>query len=176
MIVDKNNQKPVVVLENFLIRNTIAIKKYACKNDVCGFESNAEFNVIDKNGDVVTTLKTSELGYASTEVGYGNYRIQQIAGKKDYSLADEYSEKVVDESSLHYKELFNKFNSVEQIKKEDIKIKEVKVPKETDKVLEEEIEEVPSTRVDYNYHLIIQWILLLFSAFRLSMSINVKED
>ncbi len=177
--VDKNNQRPVVVLENFLIRNTLAIKKYACKNDVCGFEANAKFNIVDKNDNVVTTLTTSDLGYASYELGYGSYTVRQIDGKTDYSLADEYIEKIVDENSLHYKELFNKYMEHEkgEVKKEVVtapkeEIKEVKQELVKEKV--ETVEDVPNTKADYNYSILYYLVSLLM--FSILLSKSVKED
>lgn len=119
---DENNPASLY-LENFLIRNTIEITKYACKDDLCSFEANANFEIYDKNNSLVKTLSTNELGYTSIVLGYGTFTIKQVGGITDYTLADEYQEKIVDEVSPHKKELFNYY----QIQDEEPKIEEPQV-------------------------------------------------
>ncbi len=105
--IDKKNEHPRVTLENLLIKNTIEIIKYACKNKVCAYESGAEFDIYDILDNKVDTIVTNELGYASIVLGYGTYKIEQINGMDDYTLADSYQEKIVDEETEHKKNLFN---------------------------------------------------------------------
>lgn len=136
-----NNRRVVVTLENILIRNTIEITKYACKEDLCSFEANANFEVYDKNNDLVKTLTTNELGYTSIVLGYGTYSIKQIKGANDYTLAEPYQEKIVDEETPHKKELFNYYDG--------------EIPEEEPDVVPEEENNVeilpPDTGVSFKY-------------------------
>lgn len=123
VVISEDNEHPYMILYNQLLKNRIEIVKYACLNQVCAYEKNAKFEVRDSLGNVVDYLKTNEKGESSIIVGYGSYFIKQIQGLEDYTLADDYKEKIVDEESPHKKELFNY--------KEDILKEEVVIPPKT---------------------------------------------
>lgn len=154
--VNSSNEHPVVNLYNQLIKNEIEILKYACKNDVCGFEKNAMFEVKDIKGNVVSRIATKENGYTSLVVGYGSYYVSQIKGNDGYTLAEDYKEKIVDEVSPHKKELYNYFIEVEI----EEKIEEEIIPEAP---VEEEIVELPpATNTDYEFgNLLISLIIIL---------------
>ena len=147
--IDANTPKPVVALYNKLIRNTITIDKKACRDNKCIAEKDAVFSILDKNGDLVKELITDEQGLSSIVLGYGSYSIKQERGLVDYSLADEYSERIVDEVSPHYKELFNNYLIKPEIPKEEPKPEPKPEPKEEIVYVEEE--EIPDTYVDGNW-------------------------
>ncbi len=105
--INKMNPQVTTILYNKLIRNDIEIIKYACKDNLCGFERDAKFEIRDVKGNLVTTISTLENGYTNYTLGYGKYDIHQVSGLKNYTVADDYSEKIVDESSIHKKELYN---------------------------------------------------------------------
>lgn len=105
--IKKKDEHPKVTLENLLIKNTIEIIKYACKNNVCAYESGAGFDIIDKLGNKVETIKTNDLGYASIVIGYGTYDVEQVSGIDNHTLAAKYQEKILDEETEHKRTLFN---------------------------------------------------------------------
>ncbi len=111
--INKKNEHPKVTLENLLIRNTIEIIKYACRSNVCAYERGAAFAIIDKLGNNVDTIETSNLGYASITIGYGTYTVEQVATNEDYTLAESYQEKIVDETSEHKRTLYNYYKEPE---------------------------------------------------------------
>ena len=105
--INKKNEHPEVPLQNLLIKNTIEIIKYACKNKVCAYESGAGFDIIDKLGNKVETIETNDLGYASIVLGYGTYNVEQVSGIDNHTLAEKYQETIVDEVTEHKRTLFN---------------------------------------------------------------------
>ncbi len=143
--IDKSNEHPKVTLENLLIRNTIEIIKYACKDKVCAYESGASFEVYDKLGNKVDTLVTNDLGYTKIVLGYGTYIVEQISGIDDYTLAESYQEKIVDEESEHKKELFNYYiEPFEPVPQEDIPEEDIPTEEIQEEIpIEHEVVELP---------------------------------
>ena len=122
VIIDENNDTSLI-LYNKLLKNDIQIVKYACRDNVCVFEEKALFEVYDTNNKLVNTIITDGNGYAFVTLGYGRYDIKQISGLNEYTLSDDFSEKIVDESSVHYKELYNYYiESHEEVKGEYVEI------------------------------------------------------
>lgn len=112
-----------LILYNKLLKNDVQIVKYACKNNECEFEENALFEVYDINNELIDTLITDVNGYSYITLGYGKYNVKQISGLNEYTLSDEFSEKIVDESSTHYKELYNYYIvSQEEVKSEYVEV------------------------------------------------------
>ena len=97
----------LLLLSNNLIKNRIELSKWYCYNDNCSSEENAVFNVYDVNGRLVSNITTDENGYGFLEVGYGSYSIVQDKGLDNYTFVDSYEETIVDDTSVHYKELYN---------------------------------------------------------------------
>lgn len=122
VIIDENIDTSLI-LYNKLLKNDIQIVKYACRDNVCVFEEKALFEVYDTNNKLVNTIITDGNGYAFVTLGYGRYDIKQISGLNEYTLSDDFSEKIVDESSVHYKELYNYYiESHEEVKGEYVEI------------------------------------------------------
>ena len=158
--IDANNQNPVLTLNNYLIRNTISINKKACKDKDCLAEKDAVFGIYDKNGNLVNNIVTDEEGKTSILLGYGSYTIKQSKGLDGYSLASDYTDKIVDEESVHQSDLFNYLIKKEE--KKVLKTPEEKIQKEE---IEEEVLDVPDTKVDGNWLLIfISEIVQLFTS------------
>jgi hypothetical protein len=171
VFMNANNPKPVINLNNLLLRNDIEIKKYACKDQVCNPESDAKFSVLDIKGNLVNNIVTDKEGHAKIELGYGTYKIKQISGLYKYSEADEYSEKIIDEDASHFKELFNYYienkeeeeeekedNTLEKPKPKEVKQEEKEKPEVLSDVVENEevVEtvdnvEVPDTGIENGY-------------------------
>lgn len=97
----------LLLLSNNLIKNRIELSKLYCYNDDCLSEENALFNVFDINGKLVGNISTDENGYGFLEVGYGSYKIVQDKGLDNYTFVDSYEETIVDDTGVHYKELYN---------------------------------------------------------------------
>lgn len=142
--INEDNPNPEIILYNKLLRNDIEIVKYACKNEECIYEENAIFEVYDKNGNLVDNLITDNNGYSFITLGYGAYSIKQVEGIEGYTISDEYSEKIVDEETIHYKEIIN--NYIEE-----------------GEVLGEYVE-IPNTKVDSEFSLLefLGWIWAVF--------------
>ena len=161
--VNSSNNKPVVTLYNLLLKNDIKIKKYACKKDDCILESDAMFEVYDSKNNLVNSIVTNELGEAMIQLGYGTYKIKQVQGIKGYSMADEYSERIVDEDTIHYSEIINNYIEI----KKEIKVSEA--PKEKE---EEKEEEVPNTKVEGNWFMKLLAIVFNFFSSLFSKVVN----
>ena len=129
VIINDNNKNASLVLYNKLLKNDIQLVKYACKDNVCGYEENAVFEVYDRDNNLVDRLITNSKGYSYITLGYGNYNVKQVQGIEGYTLSDAYTSKIVDESTLHYKELYNYYI----VKEEEVKseFKEIPVIPET---------------------------------------------
>ncbi len=129
VVVNDNNKNASLILYNKLLKNDIQLVKYACKDNVCGYEENAVFEVYDRDNNLVDSLITNSKGYSAITLGYGGYNVKQIKGIEGYTLSDTFTEKIVDESTVHYKELYNYYIvNEEEVKSE---IKEVPVIPET---------------------------------------------
>ncbi len=144
---------PYIILNNLLIKNFIDIVKYECIGDECLFEEGAIFKVVDKNGDNVCDLITDKEGFTFCEVGYGTYDVSQIKGKDGYTLVDSYKEKIVDEDTMHRRELY------------DYLIKEeVEIPSNIFNEIPDVYEEVrpPDTKIDFiRYDIILGSLFLI---------------
>lgn len=166
--INKENSHPVITVNNFLIKNTIDILKFACRNNICDYEKDAVFSVRDKNGDLVDHITTSLNGSGSLVVGYGLYNIVQEKGLEGYTIASQYTEKIVDASSPHNKVLYNNFIEQIEVPKEPEKVEENEIPEEptiidtsNEESKTEEILEPPKTSVDINFGNIFFNILIL---------------
>jgi len=175
--VNETNAHPTITLKNVLIKNTIAIMKYACKNKVCAFEKDATFVIKDKNGNVVNTVVTSDLGTAKLLVGYGTYQVSQVKGIEHYTFISPYKEVVHDEETMHQRELFNYFIEEEEIEPDNKDENKEEEKSEKIALLDEEVVEdsflPPKTGVEESIfdvlfsllHMIIKAFSLLFILF-----------
>lgn len=148
--IDENNNPAILSINNYLIRNTININKYYCQDNNCLQEPNAVFRVYDKFDNMVDELVTNESGNASIVLGYGKYTIKQTSGLENYTLADDYSEHIVDETSNLAKDLYNYYIDLE-------------TPVEPEKTSEPPEEEIIPPSTGINYHLNIIAILILIA-------------
>lgn len=128
VIINDNNRNASLILYNKLLKNDIQLVKYACKDDECSYEENALFEVYDRDNNLVDSLITNDNGYSYITLGYGSYKVKQIKGIDGYTLSESFTEKIVDESTLHYKELYNYYIVHEEVKGES---KEMPVIPET---------------------------------------------
>ena len=105
--INKENNHPVVILNNKLLKNTINIVKYECIDDDCILENGARFDVYDINNKKIDTLTTDKEGRDAITIGYGTYVIKQIKGKENYTFSADVKDKIVDEESEHVHYLYN---------------------------------------------------------------------
>lgn len=150
VIIDENNKNPEIVLYNKLLRNNIEINKYYCIDNNCQYEEDAHFEVYDKNNKLVDTIITDNMGYGKSLLGYGSYNIKQVKGKENYTLNEEYWEKIVDEESSHYRILYDHY--IEEEKEEEV-LGEIEVIPE--------IVDIPDTKVDGEVDFIFYKVFML---------------
>lgn len=132
--IDAHDSHPSVLLQNQLIKNTLTVIKYACRQQLCFYEEGALFRIEDKNGDVVSTLSTDSTGTLYAVLGYGTYEVIQVEGLENYSLSSSFRFKIVDEETEHLRKLFNYFIEDEE-----------EAPVEEEEILP------PATKVDFSF-------------------------
>ena len=111
--INSNNELVVVSLFNNLIKNKKEIEKKACKDNICVNEEGALFSIYDRNNNLVDTIITDNKGLANIIIGYGTYNIEQVKGMENYTLAESFSERIVDEVSIHNKIIYNMYENLE---------------------------------------------------------------
>lgn len=93
---NKDNTNINLILKNKVINKNIKIyKTYGKKNNQIP-ESNIEFNIYDKDKNLVDTIKTNEEGITTINLKYGTYTIKQINTHEGYELNDEFKIEVKD--------------------------------------------------------------------------------
>ena len=79
----------VIEVENTVIKKEIVIEKYL--EDLDGnleLEKNAKFQVYDQNNQLVLEFQTNEYGKYTLSLPYGEYTLKQITSSEGYSLAE----------------------------------------------------------------------------------------
>lgn len=122
----KGEISPTLILYNKLIKNDIEIKKFACVDDYCDFERDALFEIRDKNDYLVDTISTDKDGYGKVTLGYGSYLVRQVKGLNDYSIVEDYTERILDQETKHYRELYNLYLKDDEKDEETIQLSVVK--------------------------------------------------
>lgn len=92
-----------VEVEEEVIKNQFNFYKFY-GNESTGIiysEANALFEVVNKEGIVVTTFKTDKNGYAKLILPYGDYVVKQVSGLEDYKLMYPFSISVSETTSLN---------------------------------------------------------------------------
>ncbi len=73
-----------LILENEVIKKKIILhKQYGSKNDFHP-EEKIQFNIYNKNNELVATITTNHLGIAEIELPYGKYTIKQVNSTPGY--------------------------------------------------------------------------------------------
>ena len=103
-----NNEHPSLIIDNYLIRNSINIVKKICKEEVCQNEENALLAIYDINDNLIEEVTTDINGEISFVVGLGTYVVKQISGTDGYDLSLPYKEVIIDEIPCQ-KELYSYF-------------------------------------------------------------------
>lgn len=170
--IDSDSVNPTIILYNKLLKNNIEIIKYFCKEEECNYEKDALFEIYDKNKKLVNVLTTNKNGYSDITLGYGAYLIKQVKGLNDYTLAAEYNEKIVDESSDHLRKLYNYYIVEEVIPEEKEEMNEAVEEKEEEKgevkgeelIIPNSIDNIsiPDTKTDNFLLILINYLCSIF--------------
>lgn len=107
--IDRENEHPSVTIYNKLIKNTLYINKFYCKNDVCHEEPNANFAVYDSKNNLVKNIITDDKGKANILLGYGKYKVIQVKGLSGYKLANDFNIKIFDDKTKLVKDIQNDY-------------------------------------------------------------------
>ncbi len=105
------------IVSNEVIKGKIALSKQMDKNingrtqdglKVAG--ANIEFDIVDKNGNVVETIKTNEIGYAESNLlEYGQYTVKEKASdaNKGYKLVKDFVVDIKENNKIYHYALEN---------------------------------------------------------------------
>ena len=97
--ISKENPRANIIVENKVIEKTITIdKKYGETNNLQP-EKNIQFNIIDKNNEIIKTIQTDEKGKASITLPYGSYKISQINTTAGYNKVEDFYINIEDEEN-----------------------------------------------------------------------------
>ena len=116
-IINPVSQTTSIDFYNEVIKGKIRINKYLYNSitDRKEVEKDAQFVVLDKDLNEVTSFKTDDNGYAEIELPYGNYTIKQVSGLKNYKLSEDINIEIKEES-------IQEFNLIDEILTTKIKI------------------------------------------------------
>ena len=103
-IIDKDKEY-TINLYNDKIYGNVLVNKYYGEKDNYKLESNAEFELYDKSGNLIDTYMTSK-GKIKLELPCGEYYLKQIKGKEGYRLIDRY-DFIIDENKDYVINLYN---------------------------------------------------------------------
>ena len=124
--ISKENNKPIVTIENNKIKGKIIINKlYGGSGYDFKSESDAWFDIYDNNNNLIDILKTDKNGKASKVLNYGKYKIKQVKGKENYIFTDEFEINIEESKEDAIKE--------ENVEKEKLENKELEEKEKTNK-------------------------------------------
>ena len=108
--IDNSNNAVDLSLQNEVIKKKITINKQYGENNSFHNEENIEFEIYDKNNNIIETIRTNEFGIAEIILPYGEYTIIQKNTTEGYHKVEPF-----------------KIN-VEDIEDEVIELKDYKIP------------------------------------------------
>lgn len=92
-----DNPKPTVNFPNKVIKKNIIIKKEYGEADNFIPEKNIDFEIYDKNNNLIKTVSTDENGIIKTTLPYGSYKFIQVNSTKNYQKVEPFNIEVNDE-------------------------------------------------------------------------------
>ena len=98
---EENNKKEIEFSNEIIKKKIKIIKTYGTKEKQIK-EPNIEFNVYDKNNNLVKTIKTNNEGEAEIILPYGNYTIKQLTTTEGYEFSNPINIKVENEEEETY--------------------------------------------------------------------------
>ena len=94
IIIDENNTKIDIVLENKVIKKNITIKKLYGDNNSLNSEKNIDFEIYNSKNELIKTISTDENGEAAISLPYGEYKLIQLNTTNGYQKIEPFIIKV----------------------------------------------------------------------------------
>lgn len=94
IILDENNTKKDIVLENKVIKKNITIKKLYGDSNNLSSEKNIDFEIYNSRNDLIKTISTDENGEVTITLPYGEYKLVQLNTTNGYQKIDPFIIKV----------------------------------------------------------------------------------
>ena len=102
IILNQNNPKIKLEIKNTIIKGILELTKNYKENNKIFPEKNIAFNIYDNKGKLFKKITTNELGYASIELPYGTYLIEQKNTTEGYEYIKPFKITIKDKSTLTY--------------------------------------------------------------------------
>lgn len=96
-VIDHLHPNIELILENKVIKKEIIIHKLFGDGVNHKQEAGINFNIFDRNNQLVTTITTNEFGYASITLPFGTYKISQINTTDGYQFTDDFHIHIIDD-------------------------------------------------------------------------------
>ena len=94
IILDENNTKKDLVLENKVIKKNITIKKLYGDSNNLSSEKNIDFEIYNSRNELIKTISTDENGEVTITLPYGEYKLVQLNTTNGYQKLDPFIIKV----------------------------------------------------------------------------------
>jgi len=94
IILDENNTKKDLVLENKVIKKNITIKKLYGDSNNLSSEKNIDFEIYNSKNELIKTISTDENGEVTITLPYGEYKLVQLNTTNGYQKLDPFIIKV----------------------------------------------------------------------------------
>ena len=94
VILDENNTKKELILENKVIKKNITIKKLYGEYNQLKNEENIDFEIYNSKNELIKTISTNENGEVTITLPYGEYKLIQLNSTNGYQKIDPFIIKV----------------------------------------------------------------------------------
>ena len=94
IILDENNTKVELTLENKVIKKNITIKKLYGDNNKMNNEKNIDFELYNSKNELIKTISTDENGEVTINLPYGEYKLVQLNSTNGYQKVEPFIIKV----------------------------------------------------------------------------------
>ncbi len=94
IVLDENNTKKDLVLENKVIKKNITIKKLYGDSNNLSSEKNIDFEIYNSKNELIKTISTDENGEVTITLPYGEYKLVQLNTTNGYQKLDPFIIKV----------------------------------------------------------------------------------
>ena len=136
IILNQNNPKIKLEIKNTIIKGILELTKNYKEDNKLFPEKNIAFNIYDNRGKLFEKITTNELGYASIELPYGTYLIEQKNTTEGYDYIEPFTINIKNNSTLTYNLINNK----------------IKGKLELNKVLEKDNSLFPEENITFNIY------------------------
>ena len=94
IVLDENNTKKDLVLENKVIKKNITIKKLYGDSNNLSSEKNIDFEIYNSRNELIKTISTDEKGEVTITLPYGEYKLVQLNTTNGYQKLEPFIIKV----------------------------------------------------------------------------------